>query len=292
MLAAAMEEFGEEVETPALAETDREVAVVAVGPQAPPPPATAPGSRPPWSTTITFLVMIAVGGLVAALLRGDLALRTDLGADYSRLVASGWPALLVLLAGGLLVGFGARRLQRRAWAQRLFAAATGQFAGHCGVLRGCRRGLVPHRCGGAQMDRSLIRDHFKVAPFGLLLGFTLSELGFAEFGQVHRMFTFVDLRLLFAFAAAVILTMAGFRLLAHKYPLPAKPIHKGTVAGGLLFGVGWAVTGACPAVPLVQLGEGRLPAAATTVGVVLGILIYRWLHAHYLQWDTGSCSGN
>jgi uncharacterized membrane protein YedE/YeeE len=41
--------------------------------------------------------------------------------------------------------------------------------------------------------------------------------------------------------------------------------------GGVLFGIGWALTGACPAVAFVQLGEGRWPAAFTLLGMLAGI---------------------
>ena len=124
---------------------------------------------------------------------------------------------------------------------------------------------------------------------GLALGFSLSRLGFSDYGEVHRMFTFTDLRLFLTFVGAVVLTMMGLRFFASGNTFPKKTIHRGTVPGGLLFGLGWAITGACPAIPLVQLGEGRLPAALTMVGIFLGIVIHRRLNAAVLHWDSGVC---
>ena len=48
------------------------------------------------------------------------------------------------------------------------------------------------------------------ALFGLLLGFSLSWMGFADFGEVHRMFVFADLRLFLTFACGVTLTGLAF----------------------------------------------------------------------------------
>jgi uncharacterized membrane protein YedE/YeeE len=52
---------------------------------------------------------------------------------------------------------------------------------------------------------------------------------------------------------------------------------------------GWALSGGCPAIPMVQLGEGKLPALATVAGIFLGMLVYGVVQRRYLHWDTGSC---
>lgn len=126
------------------------------------------------------------------------------------------------------------------------------------------------------------------AVFGLAMGFGLSRIGFSDFGEVHRMFTFRDFRLLLTFAGAVFLTSVGLRLIDRK-ALPRRPLHKGTIVGGVLFGVGWALTGACPAIALVQLGEGRLVAALTLLGIATGTWIYPKVHARFFRWDAGGC---
>lgn len=108
---------------------------------------------------------------------------------------------------------------------------------------------------------------------GLALGMVLSFAGFADFGEVHRMFCFADLRLTLAFGCAVTLAALGFKLL----PKCEEPtcMHKGIIPGGILFGAGWALTGACPSAAFVQLGEGQLPAIVTCVGIFCGILLFR-----------------
>jgi uncharacterized membrane protein YedE/YeeE len=110
---------------------------------------------------------------------------------------------------------------------------------------------------------------------GLLLGFTVGRLGFADFNELHRMLVFRDLRLLLAFAAAVSLTMALFALFRGRLGLAPVRFHKGTILGAALFGIGWAVTGVCPGVALIQIGQGIWPAFTTLAGIFTGI----WIHS-------------
>ena len=132
-------------------------------------------------------------------------------------------------------------------------------------------------------------QHMIYGGLGLSLGFALSRIGFASFGQVHRMFIFSDLRLLFTFAGAVALTMIGFRILARNQRIPTKPFHPGTIPGSILFGVGWALTGACPAVAIVQLGEGKLAAVFTLLGILFGVWVFRQANGRLFRWDRGAC---
>jgi uncharacterized membrane protein YedE/YeeE len=131
------------------------------------------------------------------------------------------------------------------------------------------------------------------ALLGLLMGFVLSRIGFSSWDQVHAMFTFSDLRMFLAFCTAVFLLGVSWLVIARAARSPLsfrkRPIHRGTVVGGLLFGAGWALSGACPSIALVQLGEGQLAAGYTLLGIFAGNWLYAALHTRYLRWDTGSC---
>jgi len=133
------------------------------------------------------------------------------------------------------------------------------------------------------------QQHIWYGVFGILMGGTLSLVGFTDFSEVHGMFTFSDFRLLFLFAATVALTMAGFGLLARNANIPKKSFNKGTVPGSILFGAGWAITGSCPSIALVQLGEGKFIAVVTLLGIMFGVWGYRKLAAGGMQLDTGVC---
>lgn len=118
------------------------------------------------------------------------------------------------------------------------------------------------------------RTYVSLGLLGLAMGFLLSRIGFSDFGEVHRMFTFADLRMLLTFATAVAVSAAVLAVLRARRHAPAIPVHWSQLVGGCLFGAGWALTGACPSIALVQLGEGRIPALATTAGIVAGTALY------------------
>lgn len=64
--------------------------------------------RAPWQAHITFLLMMGVGGLVASMLAGTFDVRFDMGADFIRIFGDGWSSIIVLLVGGIFIGFGTR----------------------------------------------------------------------------------------------------------------------------------------------------------------------------------------
>lgn len=109
-----------------------------------------------------------------------------------------------------------------------------------------------------------------VVVSGLALGFVLSRLGFTDFTSVHAMFTFSDLRLIGVFATAVVVTGIGLRLVPAGRVLPKRDWHSGLIPGGVLFGVGWAISGTCPGATLAMVGEGRGAAVIGLLGVFVG----------------------
>lgn len=139
-----------------------------------------------------------------------------------------------------------------------------------------------------------MKDTLGTALVGLTFGFALSRIGFSSWDEVHRMFTFDSLRLLLAFCLAVAVMSVGWYLVARASSTPPRwtprNIHKGTVAGGLLFGAGWALSGACPSIALVQLGEGKLLAVLTIAGIFAGNWLYSVVHERFFRWTTASCT--
>jgi uncharacterized membrane protein YedE/YeeE len=59
--------------------------------------------------------------------------------------------------------------------------------------------------------------------------------------------------------------------------LPSKKFNKGQVYGGLLFGFGWALTGACPGPLFAQIGTGATVIIVTLLSAVAGTWVYGWL---------------
>jgi uncharacterized membrane protein YedE/YeeE len=64
-------------------------------------------------------------------------------------------------------------------------------------------------------------------------------------------------------------TISGEKIEFHR-----KPFSKGQVIGGLLFGLGWAITGACPGPLFAQIGSGATVIAVTLLSAIAGTWVY------------------
>ncbi len=53
-----------------------------------------------------------------------------------------------------------------------------------------------------------------------------------------------------------------------------KKFHRGQIYGALLFGLGWAMTGACPGPLFAQIGTGATVIAVTLLSAVAGTWVY------------------
>jgi uncharacterized membrane protein YedE/YeeE len=78
-------------------------------------------------------------------------------------------------------------------------------------------------------------------------------------------------------------------VLARGKRLAHRAFHKGTIPGGILFGAGWSLTGACPTGALVQIGEGKLMAGVTVLGIAFGAWVYPLLHRRFFRWPQQAC---
>jgi uncharacterized membrane protein YedE/YeeE len=117
---------------------------------------------------------------------------------------------------------------------------------------------------------------------GTVFGFVLSRSGAADYDFIQAMFLFESFQLYGILATAVALTMPGLWLIKrHGVTLFGRPVrielksmHRGTVAGGLLFGVGWSIAGMCPGPMFVNVGEGKLYAVAALAGALTGTAVF------------------
>lgn len=56
-----------------------------------------------------------------------------------------------------------------------------------------------------------------------------------------------------------------------------KKFQKGQIYGGLIFGIGWAITGACPGPLFAQVGTGATVILITISSAIAGTWVYGWL---------------
>jgi uncharacterized membrane protein YedE/YeeE len=113
---------------------------------------------------------------------------------------------------------------------------------------------------------------------GIVFGFILSRSGAADYDFIQGMFLFTEFQLYGIIAVAVLVTAPGIWLIkrrghtifGQRLAIETKPFHRGNVAGGILFGIGWSIAGMCPGAMLVNIGEGKLYAIAALAGALVG----------------------
>lgn len=102
--------------------------------------------------------------------------------------------------------------------------------------------------------------------------------------RIQEMFRFQSVHMFGIIGVAVMLGIIGIFLIKKS---GVKDIHGNSIsfpdkeksitrylAGGTIFGLGWALAGACPGPMFVTLGAGYLPMAVVIVSALLGTWVY------------------
>lgn len=125
--------------------------------------------------------------------------------------------------------------------------------------------------------------YINVLLIGAYLGILFTKSEVARWERVHNMFLFREAHMYLVIALAIVVAMVsmvaikrfGITTLEGKpIKYKPKPYHAGVIIGGMLFGAGWAITGACPGPIYAQIGAGEWMAVFTFVGALLGMFSY------------------
>ena len=113
---------------------------------------------------------------------------------------------------------------------------------------------------------------------GIAMGVLIQRVGASSPALIARNLRLRDLSIIKFMATTIAVGTVGVYLLAAAgvpMHLDVKPAYLlGVVAGGLIFGVGFAVGGYCPGTCVVGAGEGRRDAVWAILGGVGGALAY------------------
>lgn len=120
---------------------------------------------------------------------------------------------------------------------------------------------------------------------GTLFGIILTKSEVISWFRINNMFMLREAHMYLVIGSAVVVGAVSVALLklmkiksANGEPInfKGKAFHKGFIIGGALFGIGWAITGACPGPIFAQIGAGAYPAIFTLAGAVVGALLYHF----------------
>ncbi len=122
-----------------------------------------------------------------------------------------------------------------------------------------------------------------VLVVGIYLGILFTKSEVAMWDRIHKMFLFQEAHMYLIISVAIVVSMLsmlvikrlGIKTIEGKpITYEPKPYHTGVVIGGIMFGAGWAITGACPGPIYAQIGGGEWLAVLTLAGAMLGMFSY------------------
>lgn len=124
---------------------------------------------------------------------------------------------------------------------------------------------------------------FLAVIFGIGFGYILQRVGALEYENIINALRLKNLMIPKFMLFSVAITTLGFFSISSAGYLSLDLIVTNPVAnilGGLVFGVGFALTGYCPGTSIGAMGEGKIDARYTVLGGIFGVLVYTLLEQY------------
>lgn len=118
---------------------------------------------------------------------------------------------------------------------------------------------------------------------GILFGIVVVKSELISWFRMQEMFRLQSFHMYGVIGSAIAVGMLSVWLIkkfniktmnGEPVKLPSKKFSKGQVYGGLLFGGGWAITGACPGPLFAQIGNGATVIVITLLSAIGGTWVY------------------
>lgn len=128
---------------------------------------------------------------------------------------------------------------------------------------------------------------FKFLLLGSLFGFILIKGEVISWFRIQEMFRFQSFHMYGVICSAIVIGIISIFLIkkfklktfsGEEIKIEPKRFDKGNIIGGLMFGLGWAMTGACPGPLYALIGSGALTVLIVLLSAIFGTYIYGVLH--------------
>lgn len=125
--------------------------------------------------------------------------------------------------------------------------------------------------------------NIKYLLLGMAFGIILVKSEVISWFRIQEMFRLQSFHMYGVIGSAVITGMLGVLLIkrfrlrtiaGEEIVIPKKIFTKGNIFGGLIFGLGWAITGACPGPLFAQIGSGFTVVIVTLLSAIFGTWVY------------------
>ncbi len=132
------------------------------------------------------------------------------------------------------------------------------------------------------MDKPL-GSNIKYGLLGILFGIVFVKAEIVSWFRIQEMFRLESFHMYGVIGSAVVVGIISVWLIKRfnvhsmeggKIVTGEKRFSKGQIYGGLIFGLGWGITGACPGPLFAQIGSGALVIIATLLSAIAGTWVY------------------
>lgn len=126
-------------------------------------------------------------------------------------------------------------------------------------------------------------SNLKYLIAGILFGIVFLKAEIISWFRIQEMFRFQSFHMYGVIGSAVITGLISVFILkkfkiktlsGEHITIQDKVFDKGQIYGGLAFGLGWAVTGACPGPLFAQIGSGYAAVIITLLSAIAGTWFY------------------
>jgi len=140
----------------------------------------------------------------------------------------------------------------------------------------------------SKLDKPLA-SNIKYGLLGILFGIVFVKAEIISWFRIQEMFRLQSFHMYGVIGSAVVVGMISVLLIkrynaksmeGEKIKLDNKKFNKGQIYGGLIFGLGWAVTGACPGPLFAQIGTGATVIIVTLLSAIAGTWFYGKFREH------------
>ena len=137
-----------------------------------------------------------------------------------------------------------------------------------------------------ELKKESVFSYTKYLITGILFGIMLVKSEVISWYRIQEMFRLQSFHMYGVLGSAVLTGIISVWLIkkfniktitGEKIELPAKKFNKGQIYGGLIFGFGWAITGACPGPLFAQIGTGFTVIIVTLLSAIAGTWFYGFL---------------
>ena len=134
-----------------------------------------------------------------------------------------------------------------------------------------------------QQKTESVLSYAKYLIMGIIFGIILVKSEVISWYRIQEMFRLQSFHMFGVIGSAVVIGMLSILIIkklniktikGEKIELPTKQFNKGQIYGGLIFGFGWAITGACPGPLFAQIGSGFSVIIVTLFSAVAGTWVY------------------